>query len=82
VGRDRDEIRCRVRSADDDRGAARVSIRLAGSRKSASGARTVRLKSNRRISRKAKVIVRYRRNGATTRAVVRLGRTVTVKARR
>jgi hypothetical protein len=86
VGRDKDEIRCRVRSADDDRSAARVSIRLAGSQKRARGrgARTVRvgLKSNRRIGRRAKVIVRYQRNGATTRAVVRLGRTVTVKTSR
>ena len=83
---DRREIRCRVRSADDDRAAARVSIRLAGSKKSARGrgAKTVRvgLKSNRKVARKAKVIVRYQRNGATTRAVVRLGTTVTVNAGR
>jgi Collagen triple helix repeat (20 copies)/Bacterial Ig domain len=80
------EIRCRVRSADDDRSTARVSIRLAGSKKSARarGAKTVRvaLKSNRRIGRRAKVIVRYQRNGATTRAVVRLGRTVRVNGGR
>jgi hypothetical protein len=86
VGRQKDEIRCRVRSVDDDRSAARVSIRLAGTRKSARarGVKTVRvgLESNRRIGRKAKVIVRYQRNGATTRAVVRLGRTVKVNARR
>jgi hypothetical protein len=42
----------------------------------------VALKSNRRIGRKARVIVRYQRNGATTRAVVRLGRTVKVKGGR
>jgi hypothetical protein len=82
VGRFNDEIRCKVRSKDNDRDTARVSIRLAGSRKTASGTRTVRLKSNRRIGRRARVIVRYQRNGATTRAVVRLGRTVTVKAGR
>ena len=80
------DIRCRVRSADNDRSTARVSIRLAGSKKSARarGAKTVRvgLKANRKVGHKAKVIVRYQRNGATTRAVVRIGRTVTVKAGR
>jgi Bacterial Ig domain len=80
------EIRCRVRSDDDDRSAARVSIRLAGSKKSARGRGpgTVRidLKSNRRVGRRAKVIVRYQRNGNTTRAVVRLGRTVRVNSSR
>jgi len=85
VNRGRD-IRCRVRSANDDRSTARVSIRLAGSKQvaRAKGAKTVRvgLKSRRKVGRKAKVIVRYQRNGATTRAVVRLGRTVTVKAAR
>ena len=64
------EIGCRVRSADDDRSTARVSIRVAGASEIARGrgARTVRvaLKSNRRIGRRAKVIVRYQRNGATT----------------
>ena len=63
-----------------------MSVRLAGAKKIARGrgARTVRvaLRSNRRIGRTAKVIVRYERNGATTRAVVRLGRTVKVKAGR
>ena len=80
------EIRCRVRSADNDRSTARVSIRLAGAGKTARGrgTRTVRvaLKSNRRIGRKARVIVRYQRNGATTRAVVRLGKTVKVEGGR
>ena len=80
------DIRCRVRSANNDRSTARVSIRLAGSKKVArgKGAKTVRvgLKANRKVGRKAKVIVRYQRGGSTVRAVVRLGKTVKVKAAR
>ena len=80
------DIRCRVRSANNDRSTARVSIRLAGTNKVArgKGAKTVRvgLKANRKVGRKAKVIVRYQRGGSTVRAVVRLGRTVKVKAAR
>jgi hypothetical protein len=75
-----------VRADDDRNRSARVSIRLAGSKKSARarGGKTVRvgLKSRARVRRSAKVIVRYRLGGTTVRAVVRLGKTVTVSPKR